>query len=309
MPSQDTPRERLRGHLALVVVQLCFGLFPLFGLRAMREFAPLAVAGWRMLFGAAALMGLALIVHRRKVWIGWRELPIMFVLALLGVVLNQVLYVQGLARSTSTNAGLLMCLIPVSTFVLAALAGQEKLAPLRVLGVALSLAGGLVWFRAEDPQLVDQYATGNLMMAVNGLCYSGFIVLSKPVAHRHPPLVILGWVFMLSLVCVPFLAHEVDLIPDHVSTEGWQSLAAVLLFPTFLGYLLNLFALERLRASTTATYIYLQPLIAAAAGWWWLDEQLTPAVGGAAACIFVGIWLVARRPRVAVSLPSNSVGR
>ncbi|MCA8979250.1 MAG: DMT family transporter [Planctomycetes bacterium] len=309
MPSPDTPSERLRGHLALVVVQFCFGLFPLFGLTAMHEFAPLSVASWRMLFGAATLMGLAVLKYRGRAWVGWRELPTMFVLSLLGVVLNQAFFVQGLARSTSTNAGLVMCLIPVFTFVLAALLRQERLAPLRTLGVALSLAGGLLWFNAEDPQLVDEYATGNLLMAINALFYSGYIVLSKPVASRHPPLVILGWVYGLSLLSVPILAHGVELVPDDVSAAGWRSLAAVLVFPTFLGYLLNLYALERLRASTTTIYIYLQPLIAATAGWWLLGEHLTPAVGGAAAFIFVGIRLVARRPRRAASLPQGTASR
>jgi len=309
MPSQDTPEERLRGHLSLVVVQFCFGLFPLFGLTAMREFAPLAVAGWRMLFGAVVLMGLAVLVHGRRAWIGWRMMPMMLVLSLLGVVLNQALFVQGLARSTATNAGLVMCLIPVFTFILAALARQEKLAPVRALGVLLSLSGGLVWFNTEDPELVSQYATGNLMMAINALSYAAFIVLSKPTARRYPPLVILGWIYLLSLLSVPFLITGERLVPDGVSSDGWWSLIAVLAFPTFLGYLLNLYALERLRASTTAVYIYLQPLIAAAAGWLWLDEQLTPAVGGAAAFIFVGIWLVARRPRATVVLSPSAAKR
>jgi drug/metabolite transporter (DMT)-like permease len=309
MPSQDTPEERLRGHLALVVVQFCFGLFPLFGLKAMRELSPLSVAGWRMLFGAAALMGLAVLVYGRRAWIGWRMLPMMMVLSVLGVVLNQALFVQGLSRSTATNAGLVMCLIPVFTFILAALARQEKLAPLRTLGVALSLCGGLVWFNAEDPELVSQYATGNLLMAINALSYAGYIVLSKPVARRFPPLVILGWIYLLSLLSVPFLTRGERLVPEGVSREGWLSLAAVLVFPTFLGYLLNLYALGRLRASTTAIYIYLQPLIAATAGWLWLEEQLTPAVGAAAVFIFVGIWLVARRPRATASLPPSPASR
>ena len=297
MAAPDTPRERLRGHLALVVVQFCFGLFPLFGLTAMTEFAPFALAGWRMLFGGVVLMGIALLVHGRRVWVGWRELPMMLVLSFLGVMLNQALFVQGLSRSTSTNAGLVMCLIPVFTFVLAALARQEVLRPLRVFGVLLSLAGGLVWFRAEDPQLVDQYLVGNLLMAANALSYAGYLVLSKRVAYRHPPLVILGWIYALSLLAMPVLVRDVSLVPAGISAKGWWSLAAVLAFPTCLGYLLNLFAIGRLRASTTAIYIYLQPLIAATAGALVLGEVLTPAVGGAAVLIFAGIWLVARRPR------------
>lgn len=308
MAVPDTPRERARGHLALVVTQVCFGLFPLFGLTAMREFEPFAVAAWRMGFGGVVLMAIAVAVHRRRVWVGWRELPRFLLLSFLGVMLNQALFVQGLSRSTSTNAGLVMCLIPVFTFILAAVFRMEVLQPVRVFGVLLSLAGGVVWFRAEDPQLVDQYLVGNLLMATNALSYAGYLVLSKPVALRHPPLVILGWVYFLSLVCLPFFLSEVSLVPDGVSTRGWLSLAAVLAFPTFLGYLLNLFALERLRASTAAIYIYLQPLIAATAGAVLLGERLTPAVGAAAGLIFVGIWLVARRPRVR-GVPAASAGR
>ena len=61
--------------------------------------------------------------------------------------------------------------------------------------------------------------------------------------------------------------------------------------------------------SLGADYIYLQPLIAATAGWWLLGEHLTPAVGGAAAFIFVGIRLVARRPRRAATLPQGTASR
>lgn len=308
MAVPDTPRERARGHIALVVTQVCFGLFPLFGLTAMHEFEPFVVAAWRMGFGGVVLMGIALLVHGKRVWVGWRELPHMLLLSFLGVMLNQALFVQGLSRSTSTNAGLVMCLIPVFTFVLAALLRVEALQPVRVVGVLLSLAGGAVWFAAEDPQLVDQYLVGNVLMATNALSYAGYLVLSKPVALRHPPLVILGWVYFLSLVCLPYFMSEVSLVPEGVSARGWASLAAVLAFPTCLGYLLNLFALERLRASTAAIYIYLQPLIAATAGALVLDEHLTPAVGAAAVLIFVGIRLVARRPRPA-GVPAASAGR
>ena len=306
----DSPRERTRGHLALVVVQFCFGLFPMMGRVAMEDFAPFSIASWRVLFGGTVLLVLGLVVHGRRMWVGWRELPMLFVLALLGVMLNQALFLEGLARSTSTNAGLVMCLIPVFTFVLAALLRQETLKPLRIFGVLLSLTGGLVWFRAEDPELVDQYLLGNLMMAGNAFCYAGYLVLSKPVARRHPPLVILGWIYVLSLVSLPLLMRDAPLVPPEVGSNTALALLAILAFPTFLGYLLNLFALERLRASTTAIYIYLQPLVAATAGFLVLDERPTPATGAAAALIFSGIWLVARRPRAkGRALPEASASR
>jgi drug/metabolite transporter (DMT)-like permease len=43
-------------------------------------------------------------------------------------------------------------------------------------------------------------------------------------------------------------------------------------------------------------------LITASASALILDEELTPAMFGAAALVFAGIWLVARRPRPAVAV-------
>jgi drug/metabolite transporter (DMT)-like permease len=138
-------------------------------------------------------------------------------------------------------------------------------------------------------------------MAINALSYSAYLVLSKPLAMRYPPLVVITWVYVLSLVTLPalgpFVGWGADLVPAEASPRAWWSLAYVLVFPTTLAYLLNVFALSRLRASTTAVYVYVQPLIAALAGWLAFDEAPTRAMLVAAACIFVGIWMVARRPR------------
>ena len=59
------------GHLALVAVQLLFGVFPVFGRVAMdpeRGFAPFAVAAGRIGFGAVVFGLLAVAVHGRGAW-------------------------------------------------------------------------------------------------------------------------------------------------------------------------------------------------------------------------------------------------
>jgi len=286
------------GHVALTFVQLCFGLFPLFGLWAFAAggFEPLAVASWRMAFGALVLGGAAFAVHGRRALPRGRDLPLFALCALLGVVLNQILFLTGLERSTATNAGLVMCLIPVFTFGIAALARQESFSPLRGLGLAIALAGAGMLFWAQEPEFRAAYGFGNLLMALNALSYSIYIVVSRPLARRYPPLVTIAWIYMLSVFALPFTAWGRELVPAGATTRAWASLAYVLIFPTTLAYLLNVFALSRLRASTTAVYIYMQPLIAGTAGWLFLNEEPTGGLLLAALLIFAGIGLVARRP-------------
>jgi drug/metabolite transporter (DMT)-like permease len=295
----DAPAGRAAGHVALGFVQLCFGLFPLFGLWAMRpagELEPLTVACWRIAFGSFALCLAALLAHGRAALVRARDLPLFLLCALLGVVLNQVLFLVGLERSTATNAGLVMCLIPVFTFAVAALVRQERFSALRGAGLCVALVGASMLFWAQKPEFRRDYGLGNLLMATNALCYSVYLVASRPLARRYPPLVTIAWVYLLALPCLPWLARGQVLVPADASARTWASLAYVLVFPTTLAYLLNVFALSRLRASTTAVYVYLQPVVAGLAGWLVLHEEPTKGLVAAALLIFIGIALVARRP-------------
>jgi drug/metabolite transporter (DMT)-like permease len=291
-------RGRMQGHLALCVVQVCFALFPVYGKVAFAPggFSPLAVGAWRMLFGAGVLAALALAVHGRAAIPAARDLGRLLACSLLGVTFNMVLYLDGLSRSTPTNASLLMGLIPVFTFAIAALARQEEFRAGGALGVLVALFGASMRFWAEKPDLARENALGNLLMALNALCYAAYFVVSRPLLRRYPPLVVIAWVFLLSVPAVPIYARGEALIPGAVSERAWWALAFILVFPTVVAYLLNIFALSRLRASTTAVYVYVQPLITATASWIVLGERVTRGMILSAGFVFAGIWLVARRP-------------
>lgn len=285
---------RLQGHAALLAVQLCFGLMPLFGKLAMSAFAPAAVAGWRILVGAAVLSVAAVWLHGRRFWPRRSDLLRLQACALLGVALNQVLYLEGLQRAPSVNAGVVMVLIPVLVSVLAVAVGQERLVPARAMGVALAAAGAGLLLLRRGPQLGSEYLAGNLLMMANAASYSLYLVVAKPLAGRLPPLVLIAWVFLLSVWTVPLYAASADWAPAAAGTGAWLSLAYVLAFPTVLAYLLNTVALARVPASTTAIYIFLQPLIAAAAGRLVLRESLDATFLAAAALIVLGLLQVRR---------------
>lgn len=304
MPSAGEAREisrRTAGHVALVGTQLCFGLFPIFGrwVFAPGGFAPIAVAGWRILAGALVLGALAFAVHGRRAWLARQDLARMAACALLGVVLNQALFLEGLRRSTAVNAGLIMCLIPVFTFTLAAFARLERFEWVRALGVAVALLGALPLFLAQGVSLTQGHGLGNLLMVVNTFAYSGYIVISKPLLRRYPPLVVIAWVYLLSILSVPLFALGGPMGPAHASPRVLWSLAYILVFPTVVGYLLHTFALSRVRASTTAIYVYLQPMITGTASYLLLGEAWDRGTVPAAVALAVGIWLVTRRRTVA----------
>lgn len=302
LPTSDaSPGEPsvLAGHVALVAVQFCFGLFPVFAKFALAGLTPQAIATWRIGVGSAVFLGLAFALSGRRALPRAGDLALLSVCALLGVVGNQVLALEGFARSTAVNAGLIMTLIPIFTFAMAALFRQERFHPRRALGIPLGVIGAaiLTLQGGETPELSRQYMVGNLLMATNCMCYAGYLVLSRRLLARYSPLTMIAWVYTLSLWAVPLLGHDERLVPAAEADQRsvWIGLALVLTFPTVMAYLLNTFALSRVPASVTAIYIYLQPLIAGIGGILVLDERFQPAMVPAATCMFAAIYLVTRR--------------
>lgn len=287
------------GLLALAAVQLCFGLFPVFGALAMDAatgFSPFAVATWRIGVGAVVLMAMAVALFGRRALPSRRDLPTLLGFAVLGIVLNQGLFLEGLQRSTPMNAGLVICLIPVFTYAVAVVLRKEALRGLRVLGVAVALGGAVPLFFSSGGDLSSEHAFGNLLMAGNALCYAIYLVLSKPLLRRMPPLVLVAWIYVLSIPFLPFFFVGESLLPEAASQGAWLSLAYVLVFPTILAYALNSYALARVEASTTAFFVFAQPIITAVAAAALLAERPTPELGLAALGLFTGMALVVQRP-------------
>jgi drug/metabolite transporter (DMT)-like permease len=289
--------EIARAHFALAGAQVAFGLFPVLGHLVFRPggISPLAVGAWRLTGGAAILLPMALAAYRKAALPARADLPRLAIASGLGVGLNQGLYLEGLARSTPMNAVLVMCLIPIFTFGLAAAVRLESFSPARLAGVLIALAGTLPLLVARGFSGLGPYGLGNLLMVANSLSYSSYLIVSKPLLRRYPPLVVIAWSYALSLAFVPFFAWGQRLLPEPGHAAAWWSLAYIVLFPTVLAYLLNMYALVRLPASTTAIYIYAQPFITGVASWAAFGEVPTlPMLIGALA-LFVGVWLVSRR--------------
>ena len=82
-----------------------------------------------------------------------------------------------------------------------------------------------------------------------------------------------------------------------LSFDSIWKLAFVVVGTTFLTYLFNIYALKQLSPSTIGAFIYLQPVLAGAFAIFMGADKLTPLRIGAAALIFLGVFLSTRKPK------------
>ena len=280
-------------HVALAIVQVCFGLFPVIGKDAFEGgFAPGAVAAWRVGVGGLLLGGIAFALYGRRALPRREDLPRMVIASALGIAINQLCFLEGLAKSKVVNAGLMIGMIPAMTYLVALIAGQERIDRRRGLGIVVGLAAVLQLILADAAHLL-----GDVLLFTNMLVYSVYLVISRPLLERYPAIVTTAWMFLLSFWLLPISTWDVSPVPDAATTRGWWALAYVVVFPTILGYLLNLFAMTRLPASTAATYTFTQPAIIILSGYWVSHDAINRPEWIAMAGVFIAMWLVLKGPR------------
>jgi drug/metabolite transporter (DMT)-like permease len=285
-------------HLALIAVQIIFGTWPIFGKVALRALPSTGLVALRI--GGAAIAFLILLRLRGRLVIPRRgDLARLALYSLLGVVLNQFIYVKGLALSTVVNATLLATSIPVCTLLVSVLLGYEKLTTRVALGTAIAAAGVVFLVDPFRADLSGDKTLGNFLLVANTVAYGAYIAVSQDVFRRYGALTAITWVFVFgSMAALPFGGYYLSQVSlQSVGWEVWLAVVYIILLPTVGAYYLNAWALERVAPSTVAVYIYLQPLIAFALAPLFLgaDERWGVRHGVAAALIFTGVAIVTLR--------------
>ena len=250
-------------HAALLAVQVIFGTWPVLGKIALRAVPSTGLVAIRV--GGAAVSFLLLMGLRGRLVVpDRRDLARLALYSLLGVVLNQFLFVKGLSLSTAVNAALLNATIPVFTLLVGTLLGKERLTPRVALGTLVAASGVVYLIDPLRADLGGDAMRGNLALVANTFCYGAYLAISQDVFRRCGALTAMTWLFAMgALAAVPFGGYHLAQTDfSNVGALVWLVLVYTVLAQTVGAYYLNAWALERVPPSTVAVYIYLQPLFA-----------------------------------------------
>ncbi|MCA1763608.1 MAG: DMT family transporter [Cryomorphaceae bacterium] len=290
---------RLLAHLALLIVALIYSANYVIAKDVMPEyigprgFIFIRVVGATLLFFAFSTFTKGSKRIERKDW--FRILLCGF----FGVAGNQLLFFEGLNLTTPINAAVIMTSNPVLVLVMGALLLRERLKPLKILGVIIGGGGALYLILGSgEANLLEPTASlGNLLIFINASSYAVYLVIVKPLMAKYDALLVIKWVFFSGLLfVVPAGVGQFSEIDWSSWTPGiFASVGFVVVFTTFIAYLFNVFALKTLSSATVSTYIYLQPLFTTLLSLFLARDVLTLRAVVAAALIFTGVYLAARK--------------
>ena len=224
-----------------------------------------------------------------------RDLLRLAVLGMLGIAANQTLFLYGLRHTTAINATILVTTVPVFTVLGSVLTGREPASALKFVGIGLAALGTVYLIGPDRISLAPDVALGNALIVFGMVCYAAYFLYSGSVVGRYGPITVSFYVMLFATFGVlPFgLIAMRSMQLSSISGTVWLWVGYIVIFPTILTYLLNIWALQRVSSNLVAVYIYLQPLVAAAVAPLVLPgERLTVRAAAAGLTIFVGLGLV-----------------
>lgn len=289
-------------HLALLGANVIYGLNYTIAKDVMNGYVkPFGFILIRVLFATILFWLVDGLGTREKV--ARKDLLYMGMCAFFGVALNQLSFFSGLELTSPINASIIM----VSTPVLVLLAEwgyfKNQISFRKWVGIGFGLFGAVFLIVLSPLSSVGSSLLGDGLILLNASAYAAYLVLVRRMMKKYEALTVIKWVFTVGLIYVlPFGTSqllEVDYL--HLPKVILFEIAYVVIFTTFLSYLLNMYALKRVRPSTVSVYIYSQPVVSTLTSVSLGKDSLTWIKIVACACIFIGVYLVSLQSRKKLS--------
>jgi len=228
----------------------------------------------------------------------------MFLCTLFGMGINMLTFFKGLSLSTPINSAIIITLTPILVFLISAVLIKEKITLLKYFGIALGFSGalGLILLSKEVGYNAPNIPLGNILFIVNAISYGIYLIIVKPLTTKYHSFTLMKWLFLMAIIVnLPITIGEfLEVKWTSLPFEAIWKLCFVIVGTTFLTYLLNIFALKQLKASTIGVFIYLQPIIGIGYAILSGSDTLNFTKIIAAMFIFTGVYLVTKNPKLKV---------
>ena len=250
--------------MAILGANLIFGLnTPISRTIVPDMISPYALTLIRMI-GAALLFWItSLFIKKEHVPI--KDILMLFFASLFAIVLNQMPFIVGLSMTSPIDASIVITLLPIVSMFLAAIIIKEPITFKKAFGVLVGASGALILILSEHTGTIGEgNLTGNVIILASVLSYALYLTLFKKLVSRYSPVTSMKWMFLFaSILSLPFCYHALVEVPfAALSINGYLRIGYVVVFATFLAYLLIPISQKVLRPTTMTMYNYLQPIIA-----------------------------------------------
>ena len=284
----------VKAHLGLILSYVIWAVnYPLYKVIMPHYISPYAMT--MLVVGVAALLAFGSMlfvpiepVRRQDI------LKRVAAAALMGIAKKLFLMV-GIQHTSPIDASIIATLGPILVLVISVMFLVDRFTPMKVLGMALGLAGALVVILSGSGMQAPSDKLGGDAVVLLAIVASSFsMVWLKELIMRYKPVTLLRWIYPVAAVMMlpiglgPLLRTDFSAMPAHVA---WI-VAYVAVVPTFGPNYLLIYSLHYVKPTISSIYFYLEPVIATAISVAMHMDTLSWDRALASLAVFAGVLLV-----------------
>ena len=290
--------KRILALIAAIVATSIFGFNHTIAKELMPNvLSPNALLYSRVLGAAICFWFVSLFTKGEKVEL--IDFKLIIICAIFGMGLNMITALNGLYNSTPINSSIITTLAPIFIFLISVILLKEKISKRKYTGVFIGFIGTLTLILLNEKSLENapNINLGNFYLFINSISYALYFVLVKPLTEKYNMITIMKWLFLFSIfINMPFgLVEFMQVEWVEINNTSFIKIFYVVFCTTCLVYLLNLYALKNLKATTVGMFIYLQPVIGILFAIYRGADKLTIPDISSVLLVFAGVYLVSKK--------------
>jgi drug/metabolite transporter (DMT)-like permease len=300
MADLNDKRKTLLAECMLLLVALMWGMNPPIIKLGLQSISPQPYNVARMVVGSVvALLALWMSgsyrrMTRKDVWVLLRA-------SIFGFFAFQLLFTEGIHRTTSGNAAFMGCLLPVYVLLLNRFYGFDKINRAVVISIVCSIVGIvlIVLGAGRELSLAGNHLVGALLLLGAQAGYAYYTVFSRELIDRYSTYQVTA--FLMVVTTVLLLAVSLPTMRDVAWSElplpAWGSIIFSGVFGLCLANFLWIWGAGVIGTARASVFNNLTPVFAVVVAYFLLGETFGALQAVGAAFVFGGVYFTRHRDR------------
>lgn len=287
--------KHLKGYIAISLAATMWGIAASVAKTFFNKaYEPLILVQMRVTISFVVLFIFFLLTNRALLKFKLQDIPHFLIVGILGVAGSNYFYYAAIKESNVSTSILVQYTAPIMVMMYTVLFQKEKLTPIKLTALILSVGGIILAIGAYDPTVLKGTQYGIILALLAAVSFSIFNISGKRLTQKY--VIWTGLVYLLGAATLfwSIVNTPMDIIEADYSIEDWKVFGIIAVISILIPYSLYYYGLHHIQSSKAIIISTLEPVVAIVSEWLFLDGRMGIIQIVGAICVIAAIVLLQR---------------
>jgi len=286
-------------YVKLILTAILWGGTFIAGRVVAKDVGPFSAAFFRFFIASIFLVLFTYKIEGRLPVLQKRQIIPVFLLGMTGVFLYNVFFFKGLKIIHAGRAAVIIAGNPIFITLCSAYFFKEKLSPIKVIGIILSVTGAVIVISKGSFTEIVTGGVGWGEIFIFGCVFSwvAYSLIGKAVMDRLSPLAAVSYSSVIGTVFLFFPAFFEGAVQNfrHYYLVDWAGMFYLGFFGTVIGFVWYYEGIKKIGPMKASLFINFVPISAVVMAFFILDEPITLSLFIGTLLVCSGVYLTNKR--------------